>query len=93
MSTVKNTADLRTMLLDVIADVRTGKIESKEALAISSLSSRVLQAARLDFDVMKTGISQGTRQSKPLSLTADDHQAETKALGEAKAPVKAGAAS
>ena len=91
MSAIKNTADLRTMLLDVISDVRAGKIESKEALAISSLSSRILQSARLDFDVMKTGIVQGARQSKPLSLTADEDHAETKALGEAKAPVKAGA--
>lgn len=81
------------MLLDVIADVRTGKVDAKDAQAISSLSSRILQSARLDFDVMKTGVVQGQRQTKPLSLTSDDIHTETKALGEARAPVKTGAAS
>lgn len=87
MSDVKNTADLRKMLLDVITDVRKGLIDSKDAQAISSLSSRILQSARLDFDVMKTGAIQGNKQTKPLLLTA-----EVEPVGEAKAPVKAGAA-
>lgn len=53
MSNVKNTADLRNLLLEAIEGVRNGKVDHRQAQAISALSSRILQSARLDFDVMK----------------------------------------
>lgn len=50
---IKNTADLRELLLEAIDGVRKNKIDHRQAQAISGLSSRILQSARLDFDVMK----------------------------------------
>jgi hypothetical protein len=91
MSKITNTAELRTMLLDVITDVRAGKLDSNAAKAISSLSTNILQSARLDFDVMKQGFAHGIKQTKPVSLIADLSAEEAPAPGEAKAPVKIGA--
>lgn len=52
-STVRNTSDLRKLLLEAIEGVRKGKVDHRQAQAISALSSRILQSARLDLDVMK----------------------------------------
>lgn len=46
---VQNTQDLRAMLLDTIDGVRRGKIDPRQGQAISQLSHRVLQSARLDL--------------------------------------------
>lgn len=53
MTGIKNTADLRQMLLDVIGDVRSGLIGHQAAKAISSLSTQILKSAKLDLDAMK----------------------------------------
>ena len=82
MSEIKNTADLRKLLLDVISDVRAGKCDAKDALAISALRTRVLQSAKLDFDVAKSN----THEVPSVPLLAED-----KSPGEAKAPSRAGA--
>lgn len=50
---VKNTSDLRSLLLDTIDGVRSGKIEPRQAQAISNLSCRILQSAKLDLEVAK----------------------------------------
>lgn len=50
---VKNTSDLREMLLDTINGVRSGKIDPRQAQAISTLSCRILQSAKLDLEVAK----------------------------------------
>lgn len=66
-SNVRNTADLRKMLLETIAGVRKGKVDHRQAQAISALSSRILQSARLDFDIMK--LSQKAAPAQSTSLT------------------------
>lgn len=50
---VKNSEDLRGMLLSTIEDVREGKIDFKKAGAISSLSGKILYSAKLDMDFAK----------------------------------------
>jgi len=50
---IRNTSDLRTMLLETIEAVRTGTMEAKAAHAISNLSAKVIQSAKLDLDVLK----------------------------------------
>jgi hypothetical protein len=46
---IRNTSDLRACLLSAIEQVRDGKMGTKEALAISSLSARIMQSAQLDL--------------------------------------------
>lgn len=68
-SNVKNTADLRNLLLEAIEGVRKGKVDHRQAQAISALSSRILQSARLDFDVMKLSMQEhGKTTPKAVSL-------------------------
>jgi hypothetical protein len=81
MSNVKNTADLRNLLLEAIEGVRKGKVDHRQAQAISALSSRILQSARLDFDVMKlTMDTQQIGAPKSVSLVTK----EPKILGRPK---------
>lgn len=71
-SNVKNTADLRNLLLEAIEGVRKGKVDHRQAQAISALSSRILQSARLDFDVMKLSIQeQANPVPKAVSLIGE----------------------
>lgn len=73
MSNVKNTADLRNLLLEAIEGVRKGKVDHRQAQAISALSSRILQSARLDFDVMKLSLhEQNTPAPKAISFIAKE---------------------
>ena len=75
-SNIKNTSDLRAMLLDVIDDVRHQRIEAGDAKAISSLASQVLTSAKLDIDVMKANLG-GKDDSKKITatlLTYDDNK-------------------
>ena len=67
-STVKNTADLRKLLLEAIEGVRKGKVDHRQAQAISALSSRILQSARLDFDVMKMANMESKAAPSSVSL-------------------------
>lgn len=63
MSKIKNTSDLRRLLLDIIGDIRDSKIEPRQALAISSLASQILTSARLDLQADKMN-----GKINPLSL-------------------------
>ena len=67
-SNVKNTADLRNLLLEAIEGVRKGKVDHRQAQAISALSSRILQSARLDLDVMKMASETAAQKPAPVSL-------------------------
>ena len=67
-SNVKNTADLRNLLLEAIEGVRKGKVDHRHAQAISALSSRILQSARLDLDVMKMASDTAAQKPAPVSL-------------------------
>jgi hypothetical protein len=50
---IKNTSDLRAMLLESIEAVKNGTMEPKQAHAIGGLSAKVIQSAKLDLDVLK----------------------------------------
>jgi hypothetical protein len=50
---IKSTADLRKMLLDTIADVRSGTIDAKNARTIAAISTTILQSAKLDLDFLR----------------------------------------
>jgi len=84
-STVKNTADLRIMLLEAIEGVRKGKVDHRQAQAISALSSRILQSARLDFDVMKLGLETNSSAPASVSLMAPDGRKKRLSLVKGKA--------
>ncbi len=80
-SNIKNTADLRNLLLDVIDGVRKGKVDPQQAKAISGLSSQILQSARLEFNVMKMAMDTGAVSSpKSVSLVTK----EVKTIGRQK---------
>lgn len=53
MAVIKNTSELREMLLETIGMVRDGKTEPRQAQAIANLSSKILQSAKLDLEVLK----------------------------------------
>lgn len=50
---IKNTSDLRLMLLATIEGVKAGTIEPRQASAIANLSAKVIHSAKLDLDVLK----------------------------------------
>ncbi len=50
---IKTTADLREMLIDTIADVRSGKLDHKAARTVAALSTTILHSAKLDLDVLR----------------------------------------
>lgn len=54
--TIRNTSDLRKMLLETIEGVRSGSVDPKQANAIATLSSKVLQSARLDLEMMRFNV-------------------------------------
>ncbi len=84
-TTVKNTADLRNLLLEAIEGVRKGKVDHRQAQAISALSSRILQSARLDFDVMKLALQENAEPTpKAVSLTGN----QVKLVAGKTAPVR-----
>jgi hypothetical protein len=53
MTEIKNTDDLRQLLIECIRDVKSGNLEQRKAKAISDLSSNVLRSRRLDLEVVK----------------------------------------
>lgn len=73
---IKNTAELRAMLLKTIEDVRSGVIDAKSAGAISNLSSKIIQSAKLDLDVMKANRHSATSpdQIESLQLIASEEK-------------------
>jgi hypothetical protein len=52
---IRNTDDLRTVLLETLELVKAGKVDPRKAGAISGLSSQVISTVRLDLDFMKLG--------------------------------------
>lgn len=50
---IKNTADLRAMLIDTIDQVRNGSLDAKQARTIAALSTTVLASAKLDLDFLR----------------------------------------
>ena len=50
---IKNTSDLRSMLIQTIEQVRSGEVDAKQARTIAALSSTVLQSAKLDLDFLR----------------------------------------
>jgi hypothetical protein len=70
-ATIKNTSDLRGILLDAIENVRNGKLGAKEASAISSLSNQVLESAKLDIRVSQLRDRLGGVADRPASLLPD----------------------
>lgn len=51
--TIKNTADLRKMLLETITEVRKGTLDPKQARTIAALSTTILHSAKLDLDFLR----------------------------------------
>lgn len=50
---IRNTADLRKMLIETISEVRSGQIDPKQARTIAALSTTILQSAKLDLDFLR----------------------------------------
>lgn len=68
MARIKNTTQLRDMLLDVISDVRKDKVSAGTASSISALAGRVLESVRLDLRVAQMG---SEVDKKRLSFAGD----------------------
>ena len=51
--TIRNTADLRKMLIQTIEDVRAGTIDPKQARTIAAISTTILSSAKLDLDFLR----------------------------------------
>ncbi len=56
----RNTAELRALLLDTIAEVKSENIGVKEANAVSSLTNRVIQTVKLDLQAAALSRKYGT---------------------------------
>lgn len=65
---IKTTTDLREMLLQTIADVRSGKLDARQARTIAALSTTILHSAKLDLDVMKFTMQESEIGKKPSTL-------------------------
>ncbi len=52
---IESTADLRRTLVETIAGIRDGTVKPAQANAISNLAGKILQSARLDLEVAKSG--------------------------------------
>lgn len=50
---IKNTIELRQMLLETIQDVKDGKTDFRQAKAIADISSKILQSVKIDLEVLK----------------------------------------
>jgi hypothetical protein len=71
---IKNTHDLRVMLLETMTGLKSGKIGIKEAAGIKGLASAVLQAANLDLKATQFERKYGDsiRSSTPLVSESSD---------------------
>jgi hypothetical protein len=68
---IKNTADLREMLIGTIQQVRDGEIDYRQATAISGLTTKILQSAKLDLEVLKFRSLSPSADGQVLQLTGD----------------------
>lgn len=66
---VKNTADLRTLLIETIEGVKDGSIEPRKATAIGALTGKILQSAKLDLDVLRLTKRTEEIGSKQFAIT------------------------
>ena len=58
MSDVKNTLDLRKMLLDTIDQVKAGTLNTQTARTVAALSTTILQSAKLDLEYLRFNAAQ-----------------------------------
>ena len=71
-SEIKNTSDMRQMLLDTIGGVRDGSVDLNQARAVAALSKTILQSAKLDLDYLRYYQSDAAigSESRVLNLVA-----------------------
>lgn len=50
---VRNTSDLRKLLLETIGEVKAGVMDAKTARTVAALSTTILQSAKLDLDFLR----------------------------------------
>lgn len=70
---IKNTSDLREMLLETIQSVREGTLDPKQARTIAALATTILHSAKLDLDMLRFNIAhEGAAEAgkQVLSLVA-----------------------
>lgn len=65
---IKNTQELREMLLQTIQEVKAGKVEVSVANSVANLSGKVLQTARYERDIAKDRARVNGVKPEPLSL-------------------------
>jgi len=70
MSKIKDTAGLRSMLLDAIDDVRNGVISPAIANSVAGLAGQVLKSAALELAAADSKLVDKEFQVEPLQLTA-----------------------
>lgn len=71
---IRNTADLRSVLLDEIKALRAGNSDAGQAKAIASLAKSVIDLVRLDMEyrrVRKEDAALADEMAKPVALIAD----------------------
>lgn len=71
---IKNTSDLRRLLIETIADVKAEKIDAKQARTVAALATTILHSAKLDLDVLRFHVANGSLEDsgrKVLALIAD----------------------
>ncbi len=51
--TIKNTSDLRKMLIETIDQVKSGTLDAKQARTIAAISTTILSSAKLDLDFLR----------------------------------------
>jgi hypothetical protein len=66
---IKNTQELRDLLLDSIDKVKKGEMEPKEAGAIVGLSAQVISSCHLDMAYAKVKIALGNKEMNSLQLS------------------------
>jgi hypothetical protein len=73
MHEIKNTVDLRKMLLETIAAVKSGEMDCKTARTVSALSTTILQSAKLDLDYLRfNSLQESSEKSTPRALPLVD---------------------
>lgn len=72
-SKIRNTSDLREMLIETIAAVRDGSCTPAQARTVAALSTTVLQSAKLDLDYLRFNVANSEAldsKEKVLTLIA-----------------------
>lgn len=99
MEPISNTSDLRQMLLDTIADVRSGKTTPSTALVVAKISTTILQTAKLDLDFARFAANNkdisdtmrpvrltGSERSPKMLPDASSHEPQDDEIDEREAP-------